>query len=92
MEGLFAEDRLTTSADLDWKPLDSAPRDGTFVELRGDSGMKSYPYRVMIAKYDRDHERRGWTQQFNDPHCWRTVLGDSVTDDGPMPSHWRPAT
>ena len=75
--------------------------DGTFVELRGASGMKCYPHRVMIARFEggrniyRDAaEARavGVTREQIDEHCWRTVQGDCCTDDGAMPTEWRPAT
>lgn len=78
----------------EWRPLATAPRDGTHVELRGDSGYKRYPYRVMIARYEveRAAHHPNDTQEQKDRYAWRTVQGDHCTDDGPMPTHWRPAT
>lgn len=72
-----------------WRSLEHAPRDGTYVELRGDSGYLGYPYRIMIARYEKERGHKNWTQQFNDLRCWRTVAGDLCTDDGEMPTHFR---
>lgn len=91
---LLARVRLAIRA-LEWQPLDTAPRDGSPVELRGESGYVGYPHRVMIAHYERSREdapaiARGICTR--DEMCWRTTGGDACTDDGPMPTHWRPAS
>jgi len=82
-------------AALAWQPLATAPRDGTFVELRGPSGYGVHPHRVMLARYERDREYEPAVATYNcpkDEHCWRTVAGDRCTDDGDMPTEWRPTT
>lgn len=78
---------------LEWKPISSAPRDGTFVELRGDSGYKKYPYRIFIGHYNSDYEAPIRANGSNgDEWAWRTVQGGHVTDDGAFPTHWRPVS
>ena len=77
---------------LEWKSLGTAPRDGTWVELRGESGMRGYPYRVMIGRYEKDRENPNWVYPHNEENCWRNVHGDHCTEDGSMPTHWRPVS
>lgn len=88
-------------ARLEWKPLPTAPRDGRFVELRGDSGYKSHPFRVMLARYNTELEKPGANSSSSymrargattDEICWRTVAGDPCIEDGSMPTHWREAS
>lgn len=89
-----AENIRTAIALLEWRPLASAPRNGTYVELRGDSGHTGHLYRVMIGRYDREREapKRAEETEYGDPWAWRTVAGDHVTNDGEMPTHWRPVS
>lgn len=54
-----------------WKPISSAPKDGTYIMLLMNSGYTSTPYAVIIAQYDKSYPR-GTT--------WRDHANDSIFD------------
>lgn len=62
-----------------WRPIETAPKDGTFVLLLGDSGYTGTPHRVAVGQ---------WVQNYKD--CWTNHAGDRFTDDGQPPTHWMP--
>lgn len=64
-----------------WRPIEEAPRDGTYVLLRGDSGYIGTPYRYIVARHD---------VKYRPLQPWVTHANDSVLDDGKMPTHFRP--
>lgn len=64
---------------LNWKPIETAPRDGRWILLRGESGYINRPYRVHVGKWDAEYRPL-------DP--WQTSEGDSFCDDGDPPTHW----
>lgn len=61
-----------------WKPISRAPH-GIYVVLRGESGYIGTPYRLLVARHD---------VEFRPKQPWVTYAGDSVTDDGEMPTHF----
>lgn len=77
--------------DFKWKPINTAPRNGQFVELKGDSGYMGTPYRIIIARYEQSREGELFGQGF-DEDAWRSITGGHLTDDGPFPTHWRVLT
>lgn len=64
------------SAQAGWRPIATAPKDGTFVLLAGPSGYTSTPLRVSVCQYDGN--------------CWRNHAHDWFTEGGDEPTHWMP--
>ena len=65
----------------EWRPIETAPKDGTFILLAGPSGYITTPIRVSVGRYDP--ERRPYSP-------WQTHSDDDFTDDGEEPTHWMP--
>jgi hypothetical protein len=59
-----------------WQPIETAPRDGTWVLGLGDSGVSSPRWRYHLMRWVGGR--------------WRTEQNDDFTDDGPEPLYWRP--
>lgn len=70
--------RLVTQPAL--QPIETAPRNGTFMLLFGPSGYVSTPLRCHVGCW-------GTTYKIN---RWLTHSGDDFTDDGEAPTHWTP--
>ena len=63
-----------------WQPIDTAPKDGTWILLAGDSGYTTTPLRVSVCQWS-----------FDTYHSfWRDHSGDGFLDDGDEPTHWMP--
>jgi hypothetical protein len=62
-----------------WQKIEDAPKDGTYVLLRGKSGYIGTPHRYVAAKCDRE---------FRPLQPWVDCAGDNVLDDGEMPTHF----
>lgn len=71
------------NADLinEWLPIETAPKDGTYVLLAGPSGYTTTPIRVEICKYDAEYRPL---------QPWVNHAGDSFLDGGEAPTHWLP--
>ena len=74
------------SAQAGWRPIATAPKDGTFVLLAGPSGYTSTPLRVEVGMWDAPDE----TDSANYKGSWRTFAHDHFTDGGDEPTHWMP--
>jgi len=61
------------------QPIETAPKDGTFILLFGESGFRGTPLRCQVGYYEKGR---------NDH--WRTHDGDSFLDDGGPPIYWMP--
>lgn len=64
-----------------WRPIATAPRDGTYVLLAGPSGYVTTPLRVEVCKHDAEYRPL---------NPWVTHSGDHFTDGGAEPTHWMP--
>lgn len=62
-----------------WQPIETAPKDGTFILLLGDSGYISTPHRIEVGRWITNY--RDW---------WVTIDGSAFTDGGVEPTHWMP--
>lgn len=71
-----------------WKPMHTAPLNGTFVALRGDSGYVGTPSRVLVGRYEPSREAVKDEGHPFDKRAWRTHNGDHLTDDGEFPDAW----
>lgn len=76
-ENLAAFQALRTAlaglGNINWQPINTAPKDGTFILLLGDSGYTTTPYRVAVG-YWYDY--------------WLTHSNDAFTNDGEPPIAW----
>jgi hypothetical protein len=63
------------------EPIETAPRDGTYVILFGPSGHIGTPLRAEVCNYDAVYRPR---------NPWVTHAGDAFTDGGEAPTFWMP--
>ena len=63
------------------EPIETAPRDGTYILLFGPSGYYGTPFRCEIGKYDAEYRPLS---------PWINHANDSFEDGGPGPTHWAP--
>jgi hypothetical protein len=66
---------------MKWQPIETAPKDGTFIILGGPSGVQSTPLRAHIAR---------WYPAYRPLNPWQTHDNDAFTDDGEPPTCWLP--
>lgn len=64
-----------------WRPIETAPKDGTWVLLASPSGYKAGTLRVEVCRYYPAYRP-------NDP--WQNHSDDSFLDGGAAPTHWMP--
>ena len=60
--------------DNKWRPINTAPKDGTWILLLGESGYVNRPYRAHVGCWGNDR--------------WYQSEGCSFEDDGEPPTHW----
>lgn len=66
----------------EWQPIATAPKDGTWILLRGESGYVERPYRAHVGRWRyNENAERGYWDQSEDAY---------FTDDGDDPTHWMP--
>jgi hypothetical protein len=70
---------------MDWRPIETAPRDGTSVDLldeeNGEIVQGAYWGELEDADDDEDPWGAGWLRN-----------GEYALEEGSRPSHWRPAS
>lgn len=64
-----------------WNDMKTAPRDGTWILLKGESGYIGRPYRVHVAQ---------WNAEYRPHNPWQTSEGCAFEDDGNPPIAWMP--
>lgn len=62
------------------QPIETAPRDGTFIMLWAPSGYHAIPWRCEVGSYYAEYRLAPW----------RTHSGDSFEEGGEAPTHWSP--
>ena len=63
------------------RPIETAPKDGTYVLLFGPSGYFTTPLRCDVARWDAEYRPR-------DP--WVTYSNECFSSSGQPPTHWMP--
>ena len=64
-----------------WQPINTAPRDSTFVLLAGPSGYNTTPLRVEVGRY---------YAEYRPLNPWQNHSNDAFTDGGEPPTLWMP--
>jgi len=66
-----------------WEPITTAPRDGSWILLRGVTGYINRPYRVCVGK---------WYPDYHAHSPWQESEGRDFTEygDDDQPTHWMP--
>ena len=64
-----------------WQPIETAPKDGTWILLRGESGYINRPYRAHVGR---------WDGVYRPLEPWQTSEADAFEYDGKPPTHWMP--
>lgn len=65
--------------EINWQDIKTAPKNGTYILLLGDSGYTTTPHRIMVGCWIEGY-RDGWVNHAN----------DRITDSGSPPTHWAP--
>lgn len=63
------------------RPIETAPKDGTYIILFGPSGYTTTLWRCEVGHYDPDYRPK---------NPWQTHSNDAFTDGGEAPTHWLP--
>jgi hypothetical protein len=66
---------------MNWQPIETAPKDGSFILLAGPSGYRTTPLRVEVCRY---------LPAYRPLNPWQNHANDAFTDGGPSPTHWAP--
>lgn len=64
-----------------WRPIETAPRDGTYFLVAGNSGYMTTPLRVEVCRYDA---------QFRRDTSWINHANERFSDGGDHPTVWMP--
>lgn len=67
---------------MEWRPIATAPKDGNWILLRGESAYINRPYRATVGR---------WDEVYRPLSPWQSSEGNCFEDegDGP-PTHWMP--
>lgn len=63
------------------RPISSAPKDGSYMLLFGDSGYLTTPLRCEVGR---------WDARYRPHHPWQTHSNDAFEDGGEPPLYWMP--
>jgi len=78
---LFDECQRLQAGLLGMKPMEDAPRDGTYIILFAPSGYNTTQWRCEICHYDAEYRPR---------QPWVNHASDSFTEGGDEPCGWLP--
>ena len=65
---------------MEMQPINTAPKDGSYIILWGDSGFSGTTLRCTVGKYISSYKHSPWRDYGN----------DAFTDTGSEPTHWSP--
>lgn len=71
--------REPSSGPPELKPIETAPKDGTWILLFGPSGYKTTPLRCEVGR---------WYPEARPHNPWQTHSNDAFNDGGDEPTHW----
>jgi hypothetical protein len=71
----------SVESEVCMRPVETAPKDGTYVLLFGDSGYIGTPLRCEVCKYDAE---------FRPKQPWVNHAGNSFLDGGAFARFWMP--
>ncbi|NIP54123.1 MAG: hypothetical protein GWN00_01495 [Aliifodinibius sp.] len=63
------------------QPIETAPKDGTYILVAGDSGYTTTPLRFEACRYDAEYRPKS---------PWITHSNDCFEDGGNLPKWWMP--
>lgn len=69
------------SPTLQWQLIETAPKDGSWILLRGESDYIGRPYRAHVGH---------WDAAYRPLNPWQTSESSAFEDDGDTPTHWMP--
>ena len=82
--------RASSSAPADgegWQPIETAPKDGAWILLRGKTGYVNRPYRVHVGQW---RTRACGADGRSSVGWWEVSESGNFTDDGEPATHWMP--
>ena len=74
-------DGARLASSFEWRPIDTAPKDGSFILLAGPSGYTATPLRVEVCR---------WYPEYRPRDPWQNHGNDSFRDGGEAPTLWMP--
>ena len=63
------------------RPMETAPKDGRYILLFGDSGYTTTPFRCQVCR---------WYPEYRPRDPWVSHSNDCFSDGGSEPTHWLP--
>lgn len=70
-----------------WRPIETAPKDGTSVLLLGWPGQE---HGVCVGYWEPHFDYNEWTQESTDSSCWTYDDYDQDPIEDWQPTHWMP--
>jgi hypothetical protein len=72
---------------MDWQPIETAPKDGTVIDLWGYGWNGKYRRMANCRWYDElgDGEFTGWEQEYAESPSYRNLRGVTFTHWMPLP-------
>lgn len=68
---------------MDWRPINTAPKDGTPVLVYSPYEVQSEPTNIIVARYERHGPHEWWG------YC-ESLIADAHGQIEPEPTHWMP--